>query len=60
MTKPVDKATYDLRGRLRLAGGRGRFTLTLTLRSEARSVWSQTYEATTEDIGSYTEAAEPG
>lgn len=48
--KTVDKATYDLRGRLRLAGGKGRFTATLTLRADARPVWSQTYEAETDDI----------
>lgn len=50
LNKTVDKATYDLRGRLRLAGSKGRFTVTLTLRSDARPVWSQTYEAGTDDI----------
>ncbi|WP_433990193.1 hypothetical protein SuNHUV7_15450 (plasmid) [Pseudoseohaeicola sp. NH-UV-7] len=50
LNKTVDKATYDLRGRLRLAGSRGRFTVTLTLRSDARPVWSQTYEAGKDDI----------
>ncbi|AXI46945.1 hypothetical protein C1J03_13500 [Sulfitobacter sp. SK012] len=48
--KTADKATYDLRGRLRLAGGKGRFTVTLILRADARPVWSQTYEAETDDI----------
>ncbi|SFM05069.1 adenylate/guanylate cyclase domain-containing protein [Shimia aestuarii] len=48
--KNVEKATYDLRGRLRIAGGRGRFTVTMTSRADARPVWSQTYEAPTEDI----------
>jgi len=50
LNNTVDKATYDLRGRLRLAGSKGRFTVTLTLRSDARPVWSQTYEARTDDI----------
>jgi len=50
LNKAIDKATYDLRGRLRIAGRKGRFTVTMTSRADARPVWSQTYEATTEDI----------
>jgi len=48
--KTVDEATYDLRGRVRIARGRGRLTVTLISRTDARPVWSQTYEALTEDI----------
>ncbi|MEP2556239.1 MAG: adenylate/guanylate cyclase domain-containing protein [Rhizobiaceae bacterium] len=48
--KSIADAIYDLRGRVRLAGGRGRFTVTLVLRDDARPVWSQTYEALTDDI----------
>ncbi len=43
-------AVYELRGRLRLAGDRGRLTLTLILREESRPVWSATYEENTADI----------
>ncbi|WP_171103540.1 adenylate/guanylate cyclase domain-containing protein [Ruegeria sp. HKCCD7255] len=50
LSKAVDKATYDLRGRVRMAGGRGRFTITMTSREDARPVWSQTYEAPTDDV----------
>lgn len=48
-----DDAVYDLRGRLRLSGGTGRLTLNLTLRSEARSVWSRTYTLPAENIFSF-------
>lgn len=46
----VPNATYDLRSRLRVAGGRGRLSLTLVLRSEGRPVWSENYEGETDDI----------
>ena len=46
----VADAIYDLRGRVRIAGNRGRFTITLVLREDARPVWSQTYEAAIDDI----------
>lgn len=48
--KLIEAATYDLRGRVRIAGGRGRLTVTLISRADARPVWSQTYEARTEDV----------
>jgi TolB-like protein len=48
--KATDEATYDLRARLRMSGGKGRLTLTLLLRDEGRPVWSETYEAPTEDV----------
>ncbi len=50
LAKTENKATYDLRGRLRLAGEKGRLTLTLLLREEGRPIWSETYEAPTGDI----------
>ena len=46
----IDDSDYILRGRLRLKGTRGRFTLTLILRSEARPVWSETYQGDSSDI----------
>jgi len=39
-----DAATYLLRGRLRLAHGRGRLNLALILTRDGRPVWSQTYD----------------
>ncbi|KUJ76226.1 hypothetical protein AVO45_13005 [Ruegeria marisrubri] len=47
---PVEDATYDLRSRLRVAGGKGRLSLTLVLRSEGRPVWSESYDRETDDI----------
>ena len=46
----VKNATYDLRSRLRVAGGKGRLTLTLILRADRRPVWSESYEGDTDDI----------
>lgn len=48
--KAVDDATYDLRSRLRVSGGRGRFSLSLVLRSDGRPVWSESYDRDTTDI----------
>ncbi|MCV2887911.1 adenylate/guanylate cyclase domain-containing protein [Ruegeria aquimaris] len=48
--RPVENATYDLRSRLRVAGGRGRLSLSLVLRSEGRPVWSESYDRETADI----------
>jgi len=48
--RPAENATYDLRSRLRVAGGRGRLSLTLILRSEGRPVWSESYDRDTDDI----------
>lgn len=42
-TKAADP-DYRLNGRLRFADGRGRFHLALIMKSEAGTVWSQTYE----------------
>ena len=41
---------YHLRGRLRFADGRGRFHLALIMKSEAGTVWSQTYEDEASDV----------
>lgn len=46
----VKDATYDLRSRLRVSGVRGRFSLSLVLRSDGRRVWSESYDHSTEDI----------
>ncbi len=49
-SRPVDNATYDLRSRLRVANGRGRFSLSLILRSDGRQVWSESYDRDTAEI----------
>ncbi len=46
----VQNTTYDLRSRLRVSGGRGRFSLSLVLRSDGRPVWSESYDRETDDI----------
>ncbi|SDC46496.1 adenylate/guanylate cyclase domain-containing protein [Ruegeria marina] len=48
--RSVEHATYDLRSRLRVAGGRGRLSLSLVLRSDGRPVWSESYDRDTADI----------
>ncbi len=48
--RDVGDATYDLRSRLRVAGDRGRLSLTLVLRSDGRPVWSESYDRSTADI----------
>lgn len=50
VTKSAQDSSYLLRGRLRIAGTRGRLSLSLVLREDGAPVWSQTYEARTEDI----------
>lgn len=50
LSQNSDQGIYDLRGRLRLGSGKGRFTLALTLRSEGRAVWSRTYDAPADDV----------
>lgn len=49
-TAKAAEAVYDLRGRLRLAGGRGRLSLTLLLREEGRPIWSENYDGDASDI----------
>jgi class 3 adenylate cyclase/tetratricopeptide (TPR) repeat protein len=43
-TGRADAATYLLRGRLRLAHGRGRLNLAMLRERDGRPVWSQTYD----------------
>ena len=45
-----EAATYQLRGRLRTAGSKGRLSLSLIRQADGLSVWSQTYEDDTSDI----------
>jgi class 3 adenylate cyclase/tetratricopeptide (TPR) repeat protein len=51
----ADDATYLLRGRLRLAHGRGRLNLALILKRDGRPVWSQTYERSADDLFALTD-----
>ena len=52
----AEAATYLLRGRLRLAHGRGRLNLTLLLKRDGTPVWSQTYERAADDPFAFTDA----
>lgn len=52
----VRNATYDLRSRLRVAGTRGRLSLTLVLRADGRPVWSESYDASTEDVFEFSDS----
>jgi len=44
------RPTYFLRGRLRYRRGEARLTLTLLLRADNRAIWSDVYEAPSEDL----------
>ncbi len=46
----LQNATYQLQGRLRISGDRGRMNLKFILPAEGRTVLSQTYEGDTSDI----------
>jgi len=46
----AENSIYQLRGRLRLAGNRGRLNLSLTRRQDSAAVWSQGYEGDPSDI----------
>lgn len=50
VTAPVETATYDLRSRLRVAEGRGRFSLSLVLRTDGRRIWSESYDREVTDV----------
>ena len=52
----VRNATYDLRSRLRVAGSRGRLGLTLVLRADGRPVWSESYDASTDDVFEFSDS----
>ena len=49
------EAVYLLRGRLRIANGRGRMQLSLLLQEDAKPVWSQVYQGDTEDIFAFSD-----
>ena len=46
----TDRSTYVLRGRLRISGNQGRLNLSLLLREQSRTVFSQNYAGDTSDI----------
>jgi class 3 adenylate cyclase len=50
-----DGATYLLRGRLRLAHGRGRLNMALILTRDGRPAWSQTYDRPADDLFALTD-----
>lgn len=47
---PATPTVFLLRGRLRLARNRGRFTLSLILREDMSTIWTGTYEGDTGDV----------
>ncbi len=47
--EPDTPSVFLLRGRLRIAGERGRFMLTLLMRETMNTIWSGTYEGDTSD-----------
>lgn len=47
---PLSPTVFLLRGRLRVAGDRGRFTVTLMLREDTSTIWTGTYEGDTSDV----------
>jgi class 3 adenylate cyclase/tetratricopeptide (TPR) repeat protein len=49
--------TYFLRGRLRYRRGEARLTLTLLLRADNRAIWSEVYEAPSEDLFGFCDQA---
>ncbi len=49
-TGSISECIYRLRARLRIAGDRGRLSLSLLLSKDSRSVFSQTYEGDTSNI----------
>lgn len=44
------KSVYVLRGRLRISGSRGRMSLSLVLRENGNTIWTQSYDGDTDDI----------
>ncbi len=49
-------ATYVLRGRLRIAGTRGRLNLSMVLVDDGRAVWSKSYEGDPKDLFEFCDA----
>jgi len=50
VTGRAEDCEYLVRGRLRLTPTRGRFTISLILKQESQTIWSQTYQGDTTDI----------
>ena len=49
-TGSIRDAVYTLRGRLRIAGPRGRLSLMLLLNADSRTIWSRNYEGDPSDV----------
>lgn len=47
---PTTPAVFVVRTRLRIAGTRGRFAMSLLLREDMSTIWSATYEGDTSDV----------
>jgi class 3 adenylate cyclase/tetratricopeptide (TPR) repeat protein len=45
-----NKSVYLLRGRLRISGSRGRMNLSLVVRENGNTIWTQSYDGDTTDI----------
>ncbi len=54
-TDPRTPTVFLVRGRLRMAGSKGRFAMSLLLREDMSTVWSGTYEGDTSDIFAFTD-----
>ncbi|WP_204113775.1 adenylate/guanylate cyclase domain-containing protein [Shimia biformata] len=52
---PRTPTVFLVRGRLRMAGSRGRFNLSLILREDMSTIWSGTYEGDTTDVFAFTD-----
>ena len=52
---PKTPTTYLVRGRLRVAGARARFVMTLIRREDMETIWSETYQGSTEDVFAFTD-----
>lgn len=54
-TDAATPTVFLLRGRLRMARDRGRFTLTLLLREDMSTIWTGTYEGDTSDVFAFSD-----
>ncbi|MGX9353345.1 adenylate/guanylate cyclase domain-containing protein [Shimia sp. W99] len=52
---PSAPTVFILRGRLRLAGARGRLAISLILREDVSTVWTSTYDGNASDIFAFTD-----
>ncbi len=50
LSSSANDSVYVLRGRLRIAGNRGRLNLSLVVRASGNTAWTQVYEGDTSDI----------